>query len=272
MEKLLKQIEEIRQHTCIDLKEKKYKLLELHKKLSKILFKAAKDDEKEVITTILSSPYIYKEDLIDENGYNLVEYGLFSSNNELFYFLYNLNNLTDYYFKNIPELFTIVFKKENFELVEFFLKNFEKSLRKENIIECLFKAIKNKQKNIIELIINNFSNFLDSRNIQPSILYSISYNKLDDLKLMFSYPKLIKKFCDKDIENIFLLSILNENEKSIEIMLSNQYFNEALTRLDDNLVKNIVKLANDKNNLVIIQYLVKDFSNIIDTTKFITNK
>lgn len=269
MEKLLKNIEDIRQRTNIDLNEKRHKLLELHEQLSKILFNAVKNNDKYIITKILSSHYISKKDLTDENGYNIVEHSLFYSNNELFYSLYDLYNLTDYYFRDIPELFTIAFKKENFELVKFFLKNFKKSLKKENVVECLFKATQYKQNDIIQLIISNFLDCLDSRNIQASVLYLISHNKLDNLKLIFSYPELINQLQDQEIEKLFLLSILSGNEKSIEIMLSNQYFIDALGRLDETIIRNIAKLANNRKNLIIMESLTKNYSNETNDLKLI---
>lgn len=258
MEKLLKQLEELRLHTCIDLNEKESKILELHRKLSRFLFDGVRNNDEETIKKILLSPFVSQKYLIDENGYDAVEYSLFSSNNELFYFLYNLHNFTNYYFKNIPSLFVIVLKRKNFELMKFFLKNFKKSLRKENIVECLFIAIQNEQKDIIELILNDFSNFLDSRNVQPAVLYSISYGKIDDLKLILSYQELVNKFQDQDIEKMFLLSILNQNEESIETMLSNKYFVDALVRLDKYLIQNIEQFASSKNNIVIMQYIARD--------------
>ena len=257
MERLLKQIGELRLRTCSDPNEKEYKLLQLHRKLSKLFFDAVRNDDRNTIKSILSSPSISQKYLIDDNGYDAVEYSLFSSNNELFFFLYNLNDFTGYYFKNIPNLFVIALKRKNFELIKFFLTNFKKSLRKENVVECLFYAVQNKQKDIIKIILNNFLNFLDSRNIQPTILYSISYDKVDDLKLILSYQELLDKFQDQDIEKMFLLSILNHNEKSMEMMLSNKYFIKALSRLDKYLIKNIEKFADSKNNVSIMKHLTR---------------
>ncbi|HSQ97184.1 MAG TPA: hypothetical protein VLL98_00510 [Rickettsiales bacterium] len=256
MEKILKEIETIEKHTFDNLHDKENKKSELYKQLSEFLFKAAKENDKNTIKEILLSPNISAKNLLDENGYNIIEYCLFNSDNELFYFLYeNLYDYVDCCFAKIPELFTITFKKENFELVRFFLKNFGKYLKKINIVECLFKAVEYNQEDIINSIIDNFSDFIDSRNLQASIIYFISYNKLDALKVLFSKSQILNKILDKDIEKMFLLSILNKNDKVIEIMLSNKYFNDALNRLDENLIKNINNLAYENKNLVILENL-----------------
>lgn len=258
MEKILKEIEAVRKKTYQNLEEKESKQLRLYKQLSVFLFNAVKENDNKTIIKILSLGAVSAKNLTDEDGYNIIEHSLVHFNNKLFYFLYE--DLYDYVnccFTQIPELFTITFKRENFELVRFFLNNFGKYLNKINIVECLFKAIEKKQEEIVKIILDDFSEFIDSRNIQAAILYFISYDKVDALKLLFSYQNLTNKILDRDIEKIFLLSILNKNDKIIELLLSQKYFSNSLMRLNKNIIKSISNLACETKNVIILENLQK---------------
>ena len=229
---------------------------ELHKKLSNILFNAVNTNDLKTINNILTARFVERQKLVNEKGYNIIDYSLFNDKNELFKYLYN--NLYDELrscFINIPALFTIILNRKNFELIEFFLKdeNLSEFLKKENITNCLFLAIQGWKKDLCDLIIGNYLGFLDSRNIEASMIYSISNAQIEELNLVFSYPTLISRFSNEGIEKMFALSVMNQNIKALEIMTSNERFMNSIEDADVNMLKSILQMAYNNGSVLIIQ-------------------
>jgi len=227
----------------------------LYQKLSKILFSAVKTNDLNTVSEVITNHFIDKSRLLSDEGYNVIEYSLFTGNNELFKYLFNnfYKELSSCFTK-IPTLFTIILNKKNIELLEFFVKNDNLSahLKKENVTNCLFLALQSEQKSLSDLIVKNFDGLLDARNIEASMIYSIAHNQQDQLRVLFSYPTLINKFTNHNVEKMLALSVLNQNTDALEIMVSNQHFIKIMENADRNMIKSILQIAYSRGNIAII--------------------
>lgn len=228
----------------------------LHKKLAEMLFDAVAMDDLNTINDILRARFVNRNELVDGKGYNIVDYCLFNDRNELFRYLYdNLYEELKSCFGNIPVLFTIILNRKNFDLIEYFLKetNLSDSLKVENVTNCLFVALQNNKKPIIDLIVNNFGDMLDSRNIEATMIYSISYAQTDELKMIFSYPSLISKFSSAGVEKMLALSVMNRNANALEVMTSNDHFMQSIENSDRDILRGILQIAYDNGNVAIVR-------------------
>lgn len=227
----------------------------LYKKLADILFKAIDNKDLKTINKVLKARFIDRNKLVNNDGYNIIDYSLFTDDNELFKYLYNnLHEELRSCFKDIPVLFTVILNRKNFELIEFFLihDDLANSLKKENITNCLFFTLQNNRKDLSDLIVNNFDDFLDIRNIEASMIYSISHNQEKELKVLFSYPNLIEKFSSDNVEKMLAFSVLNQNIEALEIMVDNQHFIRAIEKADPNMMRSILQIAYDKGSVSIM--------------------
>ncbi len=227
----------------------------LYKKLADILFKAIDNKDLKTINKVLKTRFIDRNKLVNNDGYNIIDYSLFTDDNELFKYLYN--NLYEELrscFKDIPVLFTVILNRKNFELIEFFLihDDLASSLKRENVTNCLFLALQSDRKDLSDLIVNNFNDLLDSRNIEASMIYSISHNQEKELKVLFSYPNLIEKFSSDNVEKMLAFSVLNQNIEALEIMVDNQHFIGAIEKADPNMMRSILQIAYDKGSVSIM--------------------
>lgn len=228
---------------------------QLYKKLSKILFIAVEVKDLKTISDVITNHFIDKKSLVNEKGYNIIEYSLFNDDNELFKYLYtNFYEHLRPYFVSIPVLFTIILNRKNIEMIEFFLKHDDlaNSLKRENVTNCLFVVLQNDRKDLSDLIVGNFDDLLDSRNIEASMIYSISHNQDKELKTLFSYSGLIEKFSSDNVEKMLAFSLLNQNIEALEIMVNNQHFIKAIEKADVNMIKSILQIAYDKGNVPIM--------------------
>ncbi len=227
----------------------------LYKKLADILFKAIDNKDLKTINKVLKARFIDRNKLVSNDGYNIIDYSLFTDDNELFKYLYNnLHEELRSCFKDIPVLFTVILNRKNFELIEFFLihDDLASSLKRENVTNCLFLALQSDRKDLSDLIVNNFNDLLDSRNIEASMIYSIFHNQEKELKVLFSYPNLIEKFSSDNVEKMLAFSVLNQNIEALEIMVDNQHFIRAIEKADPNMMRSILQIAYDKGSVSIM--------------------
>lgn len=229
-------------------------------KLSENLFKAVNLRDFNTIKKIICNNSLLKKCLVNYKGYNIIEYSLFNDDDELFKCLFeNCYSFIISYFDNIPVLFTIILNRKNMDLIEFFLKEnlLASSLNKENITNCFFVVLQINRRDLVDYIVKNFIDLLDARNIEASMIYSISHNQKDELSLIFSYPNLIKKFSNSNVEKMVAFSVMNQNIDALELMINNKHFVDIIENLDKDVAKNIFKIAYDKGNIFIIDQLMK---------------
>lgn len=241
--------------------DNKIEIEKLYKNLSKILFKSVRNKNYRTIEKIFSNNFLIYSNLVDENGYNIIEYALFNDDNNLFKDLYNIYYDSIYpYLKNIPELFLIAMHRKNWDIIAFFLqnKNLSDYLKKENIADCLFNAIQSNQQNLISFLIDNFNDILDERNIEASMIYSISNNQKKELEMLFSYDTIASKFSPHSIEKLLVLSVINKNIDALEIIISNKYVSNLIETLDLELIKAILSIAYKNKNISIINMFTKN--------------
>lgn len=254
--KLLASEEPSKKRNMADIREESRSI---YLKLSKKLFKAADSGDFDTVGKILSSDFISKKELVDENGYNIVEYSLFNEDNKLFKLLFEkFYKPTASYFINIPALFTIILNRKNFELIEYFLRDSDlgEPLKKENITNCLFAVLQADRKDLLDLIVKNFGDFLDVRNIEASMIYSIAHGQENEIKTLLSYPVMVAKFSPENVEKMIAFSIMNKNLKAIEIMVENPHFMDMIEKADENMLKSIVDIAYNRGSVTIINSLM----------------
>ena len=233
----------------------------LYKNLSKMLFNAIKTKNYSIIEKIFSKGFIVFDELVDQSGYNIVEYTLFNAEDDMFMDLYNTYyDIIIVYFSNIPELFLIAMHKKNWKIVKFFLENTDlsDSLRKENFADCLFNAIQTNQKDIINIIVKNFANMIDTRNIEASIIYLISHAQKNELNLILSYDEISSKFGKDSVEKLLVFSVINQNIDALETIITNKNIEKTIDELDSDIIKTILQVACNNNNMSILKVFAKN--------------
>jgi hypothetical protein len=223
----------------------------IHKIISKILFKAVLEKEYDIVIKILDYKELSKRSLVDKEGYDLIEFILNNSLNDVFLTLYK--KYFDYikgYFLNIPLFFTIILNKKNFELMEFFLKDdfLKENLKKEHLSNVFFTAVENDKKEFATFILKNFDNVLDIQNIEATLIYFIGNNKLRELEFIFAQNNLIQKLNAESVEKMLGYAVLNKNITILKFMIANPHFAKFIQNGDKNMQKCVLNLMS--NNLL----------------------
>jgi hypothetical protein len=221
----------------------------IHQALSDFLFQYVASNDIENIIKILGEPIVLKSNLLNADGYNLVEYLLINSHNFFFMELYtNYKKYIDIYFLNIPALFTVILNKKNYELINFFLKtsSLGDALLKENLSNLLFVAVQGNQKDLVEYIIHNYDFILDARNVEATVIYFLSNGDNEKLEELFLYDELMKKFTVANVEKLMMCSVLYKNMDAIYIMAKNQHIKEMIGRSNPDMQKSISSILQRK--------------------------
>ncbi|MDR0423528.1 MAG: hypothetical protein LBH46_02965 [Rickettsiales bacterium] len=221
----------------------------IHKRVSKALFQALNEKDYNEVAKILSYKDLSKKELVNVDGYNVVEYLLYNSVNSAFITLYrkHIEQIT-YYFTNIPILFTIILGKKNFELISFFLRDdfFRENLKKEHISNAFFIAVEGGQTELVEFIAKDYECMLDIRSIEATMIYFIGNDKVKELEIVFSQENLIAKFSEENVEKMIGYAVLNKNVAIVKFMIMNPYFASFLESGDQNMQKVVLNLVSDK--------------------------
>lgn len=249
---------------------------ELYRILSEKLFDAVEKNDFNSLIKVLSSNYILKSNLVNERGYNIIEYSLFNGDNDLFKkLLLGYYSSVAVYFTNVPLLFSIVLNRKNIDMIEFFLTNkvLSNSLNKENITNCFFNVVREGRSDLSDIIVKQFINMLDTRNIEASMIYFVSNNQNDKLREIFKYTQLIEKFPDSNIQKMLTFSIINRNVDALEIMVSDDYFIRSISN-SGNIAENIFKIARELGSVSIIDKFINNniLKNHVDSKLKIDNK
>lgn len=223
----------------------------IYEELSKIMFEALENNDIDTAVKILSGKYISAKSLVDENGYNILIHFLFNKKDDMFKLFYN-----NYYdlicscIDRIPDMFTIVLKKRNYDMIEFLLKDagWDESLNKSNVNELFFMCIQDEKDELTNYLIRHYEHKIDARNFEANLLYCISHSQTDNLKKLLSYEPLVEKIGRQNIENIVALCLLRKEDKPLELFMDNTHFTRVIENSAPSTKKNILMIAYDKDN------------------------
>jgi hypothetical protein len=185
--------------------------------------------------------------LKNKDGYNIVEYSLINSDNELFKFLYfNCRTEITTYLSYTDKLFIIIMNKKNFVLIDFFIKNNDISCGIDNksISNLFFIAITENQREIADYVVEKFSDLLDTKNIEATMIYCIGNDYHENFKNIFSYPKLIETFQIRNIEKIVVYALISQNKSALMTMINDNYFLEVI-KTNKNVLQKITNFVNE---------------------------
>lgn len=259
---ILKLVKKTSCKTSKTLKDKE-KFRILHLKISKYLFEAVNKNDYAIIKTILYDNYVMADMVFDDNCLNIVEHSIINNNDILFDFL----STKAYphikcYFDSIPKLFTLAANKKSLGIVKTILKDnrFANKLERMNIPPCLYLAVRNNDIRIFQLIVENdyLLSLIDGRDVRSYLIYMISHKQYNEMKVFLSNPQLINKCDEANIINLFTVSLINRDDKAIEKLLENKYFASVIEHSDEDLLMNLMLLANNNGNLGLMLLLNKN--------------
>jgi hypothetical protein len=218
---------------------------QLHKALSKFLFSAVEKTDCDTIARILSHTTISKRELLDENGYNIIEHLIKYSKNAFFIKLYTeYRDHVNSYFSNVPVLFIATVNNKNYELIKFFLKTSDLSefLKKQHLANVFFVAIEGGQDDLATYIVENYDSKFDAKEVEATMFYFIANNKNEQFEKIIEYDKFMNKLGDFDVEKLVAYCVLNKNVVALKIIMENQHFMDIISSSDPNMQKTIMNM------------------------------
>jgi len=233
---------------------------ELHKMISAILFKAARNNDYPVIKKIVESNFIRADLVYDERHLDIVRYSLVEDNDELFKVLfYKYYRYIQCYFNDSPTLLTITINNKNFDLMEIFLINesLYRNLDQKDIFLCFYLAVQENLENIIEIILKNetLESKITGEDLRKLFAYFISHKQYGKLKLLLNYDLLISKFTDKYLHSVVMLALFNKNIEALTIIMENSIFIKFIMR-NKQLLDDIIKFAYSNNDAKILSIIL----------------
>lgn len=224
--------------------------LQLHSKISRILFKAMDDGDFATMKAILHHMYIDKMSLFSEDGYNPIEYLIINQNFELLKELYinHYSTIFEYFsFDQIAKLFQTALNTKNIDILEFFLERDELTLfiGKESIAPCLHFALQNNANNLILLLINkkHLEGNIDGRSVSALLTYSIFHNQSLIIEKIFNFQVLIEKINKSDFRNLISFITLNNDFRTLRMIIKNNHTIKFLENTNEKVIKILLKVA-----------------------------